>query len=362
MDFQWPCSFDDELEIKFKSGNPSATSKPNSLYSQPIYLEKIKVGTNVSTAYLPTISQPNINEYWPKQFTQNNNSSFLRRVLTLTTLPTSSNPSFPDLLEITITPNTSNNNTLWQAGFQCLDEFDCTDCFFDNYPDSLPKIDKIELNKSTNGCDAQQLILYPSGCFQNSDWFGNFPYNPFTSLTGSLIASYTPGTYPSNILNPMYFPGNTSPQFLALKPNISCFSPATYNILCGPSSTGTITLTKTQGQIKLTFNLESDYLHYKNALIDKFDFLSTVNGTNITSLVSCPAGSTNLSYYRTFFLVVPIQSTPTANCGDNTTTFVTRFHINDYFNVQYVESPSTNNWSITIPQTPIVNCYPQNSL
>jgi hypothetical protein len=159
----------------------------------------------------------------------------------------------------------------------------------------------------------------------------------------------------------MYFPGNTSPQFLALKPNISCFSPATYNILCGPSSTGTITLNKTQGQIQLTFNLESDYLHYKNALIDKFDFLSTVNGTNITSLVSCPAGSTNLSYYRTFFLVVPIQSTPTANCGDNTTTFVTRFHINDYFNVQYVESPSTNNWSITIPQTPIVNCYPQNS-
>ena len=352
-------SVDDELEIRWKSGNPAATPNPT-LYSQPIYLEKIKVGSGVSSAYLPTTSQPNINEFWPKQFTQGNNQDFLKRVLTLTTLPTSSNPSFPDLLEITVTPNTANNNTQWQAGFQCLDEFDCTDCYFDNYPASLPKIAKIELNK-IYGCDAQQLILYPSGCFQNSDWMG-WPYNPFTSLTGSLIASWNPSADPLlNVMNPIYFPGNTSPQFISLKPNISCFPPASYNTLCGPSSTGTITLNKMQGQIKLTFNLEADYLHYKNALINKFNFLSTLLGTNITSPLPCPAGSTDVSYYRTFFLVVPIQPTSTANCGDNTTTFVTRFHINDYFNIQYAESPSTNVWSITIPQTSIVNCYPQNA-
>ena len=32
-----------ELEIKWKSGNPAATSNPT-LYSQPIYLEKVRIG------------------------------------------------------------------------------------------------------------------------------------------------------------------------------------------------------------------------------------------------------------------------------------------------------------------------------
>jgi hypothetical protein len=351
----------DELEIKWKSGNPSATPNP-SLYSQPIYLEKIKAGSDISSANLPITTNTSINNTWPKQYQQSNAANYLKRVLTLTTLPTSSNPSFPDLLEITITPNPSNNNTQWQAGFQCLDDFDCTDCAFDNYPDSLPKISKIELNKQYT-CDAQQIQLSISGCLSpNSDFMG-FPFDPFVSLTGSLVASYNEiFVYPNQPGSPgiidRYFPGISSPLFLALKPSITCVSPSSANITCGPASTGTITLNKSLGQIQFIFSLEADYLHYKNSLINRYNFLSALNGTNITSPISCPAGSTSTNYYRLFRLSVPIQNSSTANCGDNTSPFFAKFHINDYFNVVYVENPSTNTWSITIPQTPMVNCYP----
>jgi hypothetical protein len=128
----------DELEIKFKSGNPSSTTNPT-LYSQLIYLEKIKVGADAPTSpsYLnsPTTTPelPGsigwngiLNNTWPKAFPSS--IDWLQRVLTLTTLERSTNPSLPDQLEITITPNPTNNNTQWKAGFQCLEEFDCTDC------------------------------------------------------------------------------------------------------------------------------------------------------------------------------------------------------------------------------------------
>jgi hypothetical protein len=193
-----------------------------------------------------------------------------------------------------------------------------------------------------------------------------WPKDPFTSLSGSLISSYNENfsndfTNTPGIIN-YYFPGWAQyNQYTALKPSTSCTTWGQYTTLCGPSSTGSITLNKTLGQIQLTFNTEGDYLHYKNNLVAAYNYLSTLGGTNITSSIPCPAGSTNIGYYRTFYLTVPIQNNPAANCGDNTTPFITRFHINDYFNVTYFASPATNTWSITIPQTPIVNCYPQTS-
>lgn len=342
----------DELEIKWKSGNPNATSNP-SLYSQPIYLEKIKVGSDVSTLGFPTVGNSTIDNIWPKQ---HNGPFYPKRVLTLTNLETSSNPAAPDFLEITITPNPNNNNTAWKAGFQCLTDFDCADCTFDNYPESLPKISEIELNK-TYPCDAQQIILTVSGCFSNSDWMG-YPYDPFNSLSGSLITSINPTFYPSttppNTID-LHYPGfYSNGNFIQLKPTINCFLGGGYNATCASPSTGTITLNKTLGQIQLIFNLESDYLHYKNTLVNQF---TNIFG-NPSSPLPCPAGSTSVNYYKYFQLLVPIQPTAAANCGDNTITNIYRFHINDYFNIIYNDSPSTSTWSITIPQTSIVNCYP----
>ncbi len=355
----------DELEIKFKSGNPTATSNP-SLYSQPIYLEKIRIGSDApitpstydnpsTTPELPAINNLNgglgLNNVWPKSV---NGGAYMIRTLTLTSLETSSNPSQPDLLEITVTPNPANNNTQWRAGFQCLDTFDCTDCTWEDYPDNLPKIWKLQLEKSPSVCDQQRLqIFFTSSCdpaLQSSDWAGySFTTNPFADTKLNLISALAPG-YPQIITAPYV-------GWINLTPNVTCVPTNTFSTLCGTPSTGQITLNKIPNQIQLTFNLESDYLHYKNSLISAYNQISTTfQGTTLTGPVSC-TGAGNTNYYRHFRIGIPIQG-PNANCGDNTTQVLYNFHFNDYFNIQYVESPSTNTWSITIPQTLMINCYP----
>jgi hypothetical protein len=354
----------DEIEIKWKSGNPSVTTNP-SLYSQPIYLEKLKRGSDLppppnsqnflTTPYLPISPNQPFNNVWPKLsstfYADSTPYQGFQRVLTLTNLETSSNPLSPDLLEITITPNPTNNNTQWKAAFQCLDNFDCTDCNFDNWPNSLPKINSLYLTK-IYGCEAQRLELNITGCMAQSD-FVSFTGNPLTSLSGSLVGSNV-GTAG---LNTMSFPAN--PQYLPLTPTSNCGYNLPNNPACGPSSTGTITLNKTPQQIQLTFNLYSDYLYYKNSLDTSFN---TIQPSPPTSPVLCSAGSTNLDYYNYTNLVVPVQQSATANCGDNTTFYNFFFHINDYFNIVYVNNnnPLATSWSITIPQTQMVNCYPNN--
>jgi hypothetical protein len=355
----------DELEIKWKSGNPALTSNPT-LYSQPIYLEKVRIGFDTQQnipwqQYESIYSLPgsypsnvfdgqfsNVNNVWPK-YTQN--SGFSQRVLTLTTLPTSSNPSFPDLLEITITPNPSNNNTQWIAGFQCMETFDCTDCKFENYPNNLLKIWKVELDKQY-GCDAQRLIIHQSASCTPlstpSDFMGaNIGVFGLPGLQAPQInlINANPSTLGSNTTGQGYYPYN----YLPLKENTVCNTTGGDSYLCGPSSTGTITFSKTTNQIQLTFNLESDYLYYKNGFI----------GITPTTPVSCNGTTTSYNFYKTYSVKVPVQGA-NANCGDNTTSYSARFHVNDTLNIQYVENPASNFWSITIPQTALTNCYPQN--
>lgn len=353
----------DELEIKWVSGDPSATSNPT-LYSQPIYLEKLQIGADTPGAFpfstLPTFPNnptlggnssaipPTVDNVWPKKTAH---PAYFQRVLTLTNLETSSNLAAPDLLEITIKPNPTNNNTQWEAGFQCLDAFDCTDCFFDDYPDSLPTIWKVELDKQY-GCDKQRIRLHMSGCKagETSDWAGPSMGNlssPNINLVGAFRAIGGAG-----ILD---VPWTGYGSWFNLSGNTTCVSSgAGGNLSCAPSTPTTITLNKTPNFIQLTFNSVNDYLHYKNNLI------STFNDMGVSSPVSCNYNITGiLPYYQLFRLYIPSQA-PTANCGDNTTILQYDFHVNDYFNIQYVEDPSSNFWSITIPQTPIVNCYPNN--
>ena len=333
----------DELEIKFKSGNPSATSNP-SLYSQPIYLEKLRIGFDAPQnipyqEYEATSSLPgsypssnfngqysNVNNVWPKY---TNNNGFSQRVLTLTTLETSSNPATPDLLEITISPNPLNNNTQWDAGFQCLTDFDCTDCNFSNYPSSLPKIYKIELDK-LYGCDSQRLtISRTSSCNADtttSDWMGNLISNNLSDPSINLINSNNQ-LYPLGQFMPAYAPYWGA--FLPLKDSTTCGIVQVLQLSCGPSSTGTIAFAQIPGQIQLTFNDYNDYLHYKNSLL-AFD-------PGLTTPVTCSAGSTSMTYYKFFRVQIPVQGI-NADCGDNTYNHTAFFHLNDYLNNNILSS------------------------
>ncbi len=147
------------------------------------------------------------------------------------------------------------------------------------------------------------------------------------------------------------------PPYISLTGGTSCSEINSHNPVCGTSSTGSITLNKTPGQIQLTFTDYNDYLHYKNNLLQEYN---NIYPSPPLSPLSCPAGSTNVSYYQYFSLAVPIQLTSNANCGDNSTPNYQYFHINDYFNIQYVNdnNPNATSWEIIIPQTSMVNCYP----
>jgi hypothetical protein len=236
-----------------------------------------------------------------------------------------------------------------------METFDCTDCQFEDYPNQLPKIWKVELDKPTSGCDAQRLLLhFTNSCnFQpptsiSSDWAGlnvGSTGNFLNDLNINLINSFQS---PTGIDFPVKnFPAS---GYLSLVGATNCTYSTPGVGPCGPSSTGTITLNKTSNQTQLTFNLLSDYEHYK----DHFDLLAST-----LSPTTCSPSSTSVAYYRYFRLNVPIQA-PNANCGDNTSPWSTYFHVNDLFNIQYLASPSTNTWSITIPQTLMTNCYPPN--
>jgi hypothetical protein len=358
----------DELEIKFTSGNPSATSNP-SLYSQPIYLEKIKVGidapdtpgftnqaltpqlpANYNSPYAPGGNFNGIlNNVWPKSYNQ---TAAYQRTLTLTSLETSSNPSFPDQLEITITPNPTNNNTSWRAGFQCLEDFTCYECAFENYPNNLPKIWKIKLEKEY-GCDKQRLELYLTSSCLNSDANLGSDFMGFSINTWNNTQAFI---YPKeDLIGSISGPQSsltTIPQTpISLTPQSTCGLAGPQPPSCGTPSTGTITVNKTFHQIQLTFNLESDYLFYKNYLISQHNN----NFPVYTSPITC--SPTSVSYYKWYHISIPVQGI-SVNCGDNSTYMGWWFHYNDYFNIIYNESPSTNTWSITIPQTPITACPP----
>ena len=369
----------DEIEIKWISGNPSVTSNP-SLYSQPIYLEKLRIGSDVFSTppypvNLPSIAEINIpyngfyegmNNSWPKGLgtsltTQNKP---FQRTLTLTTLETSSNPSLPDRLEITITPNPTNNNTKWAAGFQCLTNFTCDNCIFEDWPNNITKISKIRLKK-TYGCGTSQLLRidYTGSCdyypnFITSDWMGkelstSATFPPFVGNDVNLINSYEFYPYQGTI------GGNLSAVDIPLQgiqfqnSSTSCFGGTIGSHFCNPNpTTNQITLNKSPNLIELIFNSETEYSYYRDSLVSAF------NSFNTPTPIPCP-GTTSINYYKYIALAVPIQL-PNANCGDTTTKYTARFHINDYFNIQYIESPTTNTWSITIPQTLMVNCYPSN--
>jgi len=350
--FFYPQLVWDEIEIKWKSGDPNSTPNP-SFYSQPIYLEKIRIGGGLpqsSTASLASFLPNGAPEFtqsavWPKESSQSWMN--FRRVLTLTTLPTSSNPSFPDLLEITITPNPANNNTQWQAAFQCLEEFDCTDCTFDNWSSNLPKISQIHLQKDYT-CSGQRIEFTISGCYDNSDFLENLGFNPLTSLNGDLISSN------SDVTNGTLYAPLQPNSFINLLGNEICYSQGNnVSTSCGPSSTGTITLNNTPGQIRLTFDSYNDFLYYYNDL-------NYIVG-QYPGLVTCP-GTTDVTYYKVYTLNIPIQQSPTANCGDNSTFPIIGFSYLDYINTTYINlgNPNASTWEILIPRTPIVNCYPPN--
>jgi hypothetical protein len=344
----------DELEIKFISGDPNNTGNP-SLYSQPIYLEKARIGTANNINNIGTLSNINNNTY-PKQIQQLG----YKRVLTLTNISRSANPLLPDALDIKITPNPTNNQTNWVLRTQCLDTFDCSDCI-----DSFPpiKISEIDINRLDYCCGFQGLSPKFSGSCDASP----MPWNNklLTIAPTSYAIGYTVGNsqiannFPPYNIN--YSPSGYSYSF-SVSSSINCSTntsgytslsctPATPNSSIGYHKSVTTVNGQTQGIISMSFNNYTDYDFYRDKIEEREAALVSILGP----IVYDP---TNISYYAWYRLSIPTTNIP---CGDGVNLNTYYIHRTVYPNITYVEDPANNYWSITIPQITIQNQFPQSS-
>jgi hypothetical protein len=329
----------DELEIKFISGDPDSTSDPI-LYSQPIYLEKAQIGTDMVLNNQQSIdiggASALTSGVYPKQIY---NSGGWKRTLSLTGLDRNTG----DKLEIKITPNPSNPQTSWSLKLQCLETFDCELCAFDNpipAPITSIEIDRIPL--SANPCKLQRAKLQILTCpYTASDFWSTY------------IESSTFNGGPLNLIMPN--------NHYAIEAGTNCtagqFSASQLGI-CSPIGSGTITFTKDNtvvnglasnglplGKITMTFNNSNDYYHYKNNLQAAELSLQGAMGPIITD-------PTNYKYYTGYILKVPVG--PTA-CGDGTTSQDYYIHRTAYPNIIYTENPSSNFWSLEIPMPEVID-------
>jgi hypothetical protein len=333
----------DNLIIKFVSGDPSLTSNP-SLYSQPIYLENINLGVDVSIPSLPNATASLI--FWSESFDSgvypklsNNNQNF-KRVLSLTGLERT--PT--DQLDILVTPNPNNPQTSWQLKMQCLDAFDCTTCTFDNDPPYLIKdITLDRISESINPCLSQRLVLNITGCSAVSSDVSN--YLSYSPAQGNTIDLYSPYNY------------------LSLSPGITCNqSVGDGSEICDTPKPSVITFEKTNnplnglsstllplGQIYMTFNDVTDYLHYKNNL-------NSIENSLNNSIGPLTFNCNDSKYYSGYVLKIPVSNTPNNLCGDPNTSKKFFIHRTAYPNIQYVENPGNNFWSITIPMPEVLDC------
>ena len=224
---------------------------------------------------------------------------------------------------------------------QCLEDFDCTNCTFDNDPPF--EISNITLERFTgNPCLQQKIQVAASGCNANSDFFtytaspGNsFPITSSSPQTGWIQLGNNVNCSTINNLNyqtPCDVPSNSIITFA--KTNI----PAN-----GISSTG-----QPLGRIYMTFNNVNDFLHYKNLLDAEEAYLNSTLGP-IT--YDC----TNTKYYSGYSLQVPSQAVNNV-CGDNTSKAFYYIPRIAYPNIIYVQNAPSNFWSITIPMPELQDC------
>ena len=337
----------DELEIKFISGDPNNTGNPT-LYNQPIYLEKIQIGDDVSVSNIGTISGIQNNIY-PKKF----KNSLQKRILTLTNISRSANPSLPDTLDIKITPNPTNNQTNWKLKMQCLDTFDCDDCI---NPFPAIKISSILLERQCCGTQIPN-VTYSGSCDCSNDIWNNklLTINPYTNAEG-----YTLGTsvLAANYISSSNEVISTTNPFTS-NPVSSCSTyggpystpicaPVVANSIINYHKSITTVNGNSQGIISMSFNNSTDYLHYKNQLISQESYLISQIGPIVYN-------ATIPEYYAYYILAIPTTNIP---CGDGVSYTTYRIHRTAYPNITYVENPANNYWSITIPMPTITNAIP----
>jgi hypothetical protein len=340
----------DILSIKFISGNPNGTNDP-SLYSQPIWLENISLGTNnppVSSLFFqnpPPTNYPGLTHGYilDNTYPKIHNDSNVKRVLTLTNLSRSLN----DKLEITVTPSNTNPNTSWALKMQCLDTFGCDDCL-----EPFPKAKLSKLKITYNCCGVINILnsLTSSACTSSMDkWTYGYGWNTINYAGPSYEWNTYPAPYPTQGNSQCFtdigyfFPYNST----------NCSIPTPNSTIKYHKSTREVN-GQTQGVISMSFNNVTDYNYYKTRITAGSWTNFTLNNPNSYDILNpYDIDNTNVNYYAYYVINLPIS---TEACGDGSPFRYFRFHKSGYPLIEYVDNPTSgNDYTITIPMPVITN-------
>jgi len=284
-----------------------------SAYSEPIIIEDIVVGSNLSTSNFSL-------NLIPKSADTTGSNRYIKKVSCLTGLTRNIN----DTLRLEVIPNSANTQTNWDFYFQCLNTFDQNPCITSNSP---YKISASTITSTTGSCNTNSISYFISGCTINSDDFSKY----FFSNTGNILNS----TSYSN--SDAYNSSNLTQTFNSnLTINSSLFSnnlPKFNTLICSTPNTDIIEYKKyvsggTIGIIDMTFDNISNLNHYYNSYLSVISGSSTLGGTCASSSGAwsgTPTDSSDIRYYRYFGLGIP-SNTGSTNCGDGTTTLSYNIH------------------------------------
>jgi hypothetical protein len=283
--------------------------------NEPIMIENVKIGLDSGT---PNVG-PNVN---PKVVDKD---QFIKKVTCLTGFTINNG----DYIKITVTPNSTNNNTLWDFYFTCLDTFDCTTCA-DQFQNSYPKIDLSTLSVIPVECNKVSITAEVSGC-------------TFDDLVTTDVGKYFSYALPNTILvesfvgaNNLYFLSNNCTIFTCYNIN---------QLICGPSGSPYIftkTIVNNQGLINFVFTGITDLQYYYSGYLSMMSCLSGGSSTD----------NTNLGFYKSFDLYITNPQNPDEPCGDTTPYIYYTLH-----HTAVVTTGGTGPFTMSITMPTITNGY-----
>jgi hypothetical protein len=263
-----------------------------SAYQSPIQLENISVGDIAGNNFNPTT--------WPKSA---DTTGFFSKIINLTGLTINQN----DIIDITITPNSSTNETDWQLYFGCSTKPTGSKTCLDTYKNTPYKIKQstipATLTQSAAVCPATYSLSFKvSGCSSNNNNLWN---------TSTLYKFTNNGVYSSNI--------DTDPNdnnLLALSfgsfydsySNISLGLITNLGQICQSSVGADYRIEKVPGFLKFYFRNINDLYTFGNS----FNATKTQTTNFISSTGPYTTNNTDIDYYR--FIVFTYKDNDI--CGD----------------------------------------------
>ena len=255
-----------------------------SAYNQPILIEQIEIGTNVTggTVYTPTV--------WPKS----TSSQSLKKITVLTGLTVNNN----DKIIINISPHPTINSTTWRFYFRCLSLPTASKPCLDSYKNKSYKINDSTINYSQDSCGRYTVNYSVSGCSSVDN----------SSFTTSTLYDYNNSISLSR--------ASTNEPTKELPLNVGTFLNNFSEIGgCGPSRSGNCVVTP--GQIKVVKNSTSQVEIYFTHQSDLNAYLTDWTAAQASVTSACGAYTNNnvtFGYYKFITLSVFDGS---YTCGDN---------------------------------------------